>query len=210
MKRQLKKALRRYLFWAIGLMVCWLLLWDEFSAANAIGGLLVAVLLLAAFPLAPVTGDDRRLRFRPVGMIRLALAVLKDVVVSNVLVTRLILSPHRSVRTGVVGCRMHTESPRIFATVANIAALSPGTMAVDSLREPPTLFVHVLSLDDPIRVRRRIAYIERLAVEAFGSRRDRNAIALEAAAVESAAAGPDALAEVSGDVIVAEQQEPRR
>lgn len=195
MKRQLKKALRRYAFWALGLMLCWVMLWDQLSIGNVVGGLLVAALLLTAFPLAPVTGDDRRLRFRPLGMIRLALAVVKDVTISNVLVARLILSPRRSVRRGVVGCRMHTESPRIFATVANITALSPGTVAVDGLRDPPMIYVHVLSLDDPGAVRRRVAHIERLAVEAFGSRRDRNAIAREAAAVDTTLDGEP---EISG------------
>lgn len=173
MRRRVKRTLRRYGWWVLGLTVCWSLLWDRVSVPNVVGGVVVAAVLLIAFPLPSLTADDRRLRLRPVALVPLAAEIAKDVVISNVLVTRLTLSPQRQVHTAVIACPLHTRSPRILATVANIAALSPGSMAVEALRDPPTLYVHVLSLDDPASVRRRMAVLERLVVAAVGSRHDR-------------------------------------
>ena len=117
MKRQLK-ALRRYASGA-GLMVCWLPLGPA-SAANVIGGLLTP--LVACRARSRRSRDDRRLRFRPIGMVHLALA--GDVIILT-LVARLILSPRRGVdRRGRT--RMHRAARA--ATVST--PLSPGTMAV--------------------------------------------------------------------------------
>ncbi len=72
---------------------------------------------------------------------------------------------------------MRTNSPKILSTVANILALAPGTMAVDATDGPPVLYVHVLAKDDVFDVRRKVARLERLVVEAIGSAADRRAVA---------------------------------
>lgn len=187
MKRSVKRVLRRYAVWAGALAVFWVLLWDQVSVANVVGGVAVALLMLIAFPLPPVTVDDRRLHLRPVAVLPLAFEIVKDLLVSNVLVTRLTLSPRRGVHTGIVACELHTESQRIAATVANIAALTPGSMAVEALRDPSRIYIHVLDVDDPEAVRRRIAHLERLVIDFIGSRRDRAAIAAAEAEAERTA-----------------------
>jgi multicomponent Na+:H+ antiporter subunit E len=152
----------RYAAYACGLAVAWVMLWDRVSIANVLGGLLVAGVLLVVFPL------------RPVGE-----AVLGDLVVSNVLVARTIISRHHRLRTGVVACPMRSDSPKVLSTVANIIALSPGMMAVDATAGPPTLYVHVLLLNRQTDVRRRVARLEALVIDAVGSGADRHARSLE-------------------------------
>jgi len=163
---------RRNLGYAAGLAVAWVMLWDKISVANVLGGLLVGGVLLVVFPLRPV-GDEDRLTLHPLGFVRLAAALLRQLIVSNLLVAREVVSPNAELRTGIVACRMRSSSPKLLSTVANIIALSPGTMAVDATDSPPTLYIHVLSLDDIIVVRRDVARLERQVIDAFGSPADR-------------------------------------
>jgi multicomponent Na+:H+ antiporter subunit E len=168
---------RRYIAYATGLAVAWTMLWDRVSVANVVGGFVVAAALLLVFPLRPVAPEDRRL-VRPVALLRLAASVVVDVVVATVVVARTVVSPSRRHRTGVVACRMRTASPKVLSTVANALALSPGTMAVDATNDPPTLYVHVLQLDSTLDMRRKVAHLERLVIEALGSEVDRRALAV--------------------------------
>jgi multicomponent Na+:H+ antiporter subunit E len=167
--------MRRYVPYAIGLAVAWVMLWDQITIANFLGGLAVAVVLLAVFPL-PRVDRERRMTVRPVALARLGAAVVGELFVSNVFMTREILTPRRRLASGVVRCPMRTSSPQVMSAVANILALSPGTMAVDATHGPPTLFVHVL-VEGPVDlVRRQVAHLERLVVEAIGSVDDRRAL----------------------------------
>jgi multicomponent Na+:H+ antiporter subunit E len=179
---------RRNIGYAIGIMAAWVMLWDQVTVPNAVAGLVVAVVLLSAFPLRDVRDGDH-LTLHPVAFVRLAAAVLWQLAVSTVLVAREVVSPRARLRTGIVGCRMRTSSPKLLSTVANILALSPGTLAVDAVDAPPTLYVHVLSLDDVIGVRRRVARLERQVIEAIGSPRHRRELALSSGSAGSTSGG---------------------
>lgn len=173
----MKRAkLRRNVGYAAGLAVGWVMLWDRISTANVFGGLLVGGVLLVVFPLRPV-GDEDRLTLHPLAFGRLAAAIMRQLIVSNLLVAREVVSPNAELRTGIVACRMRSSSPKLLSTVANIIALSPGTMAVDATDSPPTLYIHVLSLDDIVGVRRDVARLERQVIRAFGSPIDRRRLA---------------------------------
>ena len=170
--------MRRYVPYVLGLAVAWVTLWDQITLANFLGGIAVAAVLLAMFPLPPVD-RARRLRVRPLALARLGADVVRELVVSNVFMTREIVTPQRRLTSGVVRCPMHTDSPKVLSTIANILALSPGTMAVDATDSPPVLFVHVFTDGDIHDVRRRVASLERLVIEAIGSAADRRAVNTE-------------------------------
>jgi multicomponent Na+:H+ antiporter subunit E len=166
---------RRYVPYAVGLAVAWVMLWDQITLANFLGGLAVAAVLLVVFPLPPVE-PARRLIVRPVALARLAAAVFRELVVSNVYMTHEVVTPDRQLVSGIVRCPMRTSSPKVLSTVANILALSPGTMAVDATDGPPALFIHVLARGDLGDVRRSVARWEELVVGAIGSVDDRRAV----------------------------------
>jgi multicomponent Na+:H+ antiporter subunit E len=165
----------RYIPYVLGLAVAWVMLWDQITLANFLGGIAVSAMLLAIFPLPPVD-PGRRLRVRPLPLARLAADVVRELVVSNVFMTREIVTRQRRLVSGVVRCPMRTDSPKVLSTIANILALSPGTMAVDATDGPPELFVHVLAEGDIHDVRRRVARLEQLVIEAIGSAADRHAL----------------------------------
>jgi multicomponent Na+:H+ antiporter subunit E len=168
--------MKRSIPYAVGLAFGWMMLWDQLTLANFLGGLAVGAVLLIVFPLPPVSAEHR-LVVRPLALVRLAAAVLRELLVSNLFMAGEIVTPRRGVVSGIVRCPLRTDSPKIVSTVANILALSPGTMAVDSTHGPPVIYVHVLTDGDVYYVRDLVARLERLVVEAIGSTGDRRAVA---------------------------------
>jgi multicomponent Na+:H+ antiporter subunit E len=148
------------------LLGLWLLAWGDITFANILSGIAVAAVLIIAFP------SGRRLRPRtrvhPLAIGRLLLYVLGQLAVSNLLVAREILSRRSRVRTGVIGYPVQHSSDVVLTLIANIIALTPGTMTVDVTRDPPMIYVHFLLLSDVGEARRAIARLERLVVAALG------------------------------------------
>ena len=148
------------------LVAFWLLAWGEASVANVASGLVVATVLLVAFPphRRATTGSG----FSPLGVARLVLYVLGQLVPANVLVAREILSRRSRIRTGVLAYPLQRPSEEVLSLMAHVIALTPGTMTVEATRDPAVLYVHFLLLQDVDRARRTVARLERLAVAALG------------------------------------------
>jgi multicomponent Na+:H+ antiporter subunit E len=148
------------------LIAVWLLAWGEITVANALSGLVVAAVLLVAFP--PHRRPTAPRRVSPLGVARLVAYVLVQLVPSNVLVAREILSRRSRIRTGVLAYPLQHPSDEVLSLMAHVIALTPGTMTVEATREPSVLYVHFLLLADLDQARRTVARLERLAVAALG------------------------------------------
>ncbi len=148
-------------------LVVWLLLWGDVSRGNVLSGVLVAVLLMIVFPnngpLWP------RHFFHPVHALRFVGHFLKNLMVSNLVLSREIVSRRSRIRTGVVVVPMPDCTPAMLTFIANVIALTPGVIAVDTAQEQPEISVHVLLLDDPADTRADIDKLRYLAVRAFGA-----------------------------------------
>ena len=111
-----------------------------------VSGIALVAVLLLAFPSGPRRGA--RVRVHPIALARLLAYVVAQLVTSNVLVAREILSPRSRVRTGVLGYRLqHPSDSRRHAHDEHHRA-GPGTMTVDVTHDPPMLYVHFLLLSD--------------------------------------------------------------
>lgn len=151
----------------LGLAAIWVLLWGTASPANILGGLAVGFLLGIVLP-----GLRQRRRWatvRPLAIARLALYMLWNAVRSNVVLTREVLSRRSHIRTGVVGVRLPECSDELLTLITNLLALTPGTMPLEVVEAPRTIYVHVLHLADVREVRHDIEHLTALAVRAFGS-----------------------------------------
>lgn len=151
---------------AVLLIAVWLLAWGDVTVANALSGAVVAAVLLVAFP--PHRRPTTPRRVSPVGVARLVVHVLIQLVPSNVLVARQILSRRSRIRTGVLAYPLQHPSDEVLSLMAHVIALTPGTMTVEATREPSVLYVHFLLLSDLDQARRTVAGLERLAVAALG------------------------------------------
>lgn len=149
------------------ILVVWLLLWDTFQVANVISGVLVAVVVLKVVP-GPRYQTPSPV-FRPIATLRFAVRVIIDLIRANLAVAREIVSKESSVHTAVVAVPLPNTSPGQLTLVASVLSLSPGTMPIEVIDEPSTIYIHVLKLRDIEAKRREVQHLTALAVRAFGS-----------------------------------------
>jgi multicomponent Na+:H+ antiporter subunit E len=159
--------MRSSLGFVVAIVTLWVLAWGTLSPANLLGGLAVALVLLAAVPearapfhLPPV---------RPRALVRLGWRLARDLVASNVVLAREVLTPRPRIATGVVDVPLPGCSDELLALVANLLSLTPGTMPIEVRRNPTVMVVHVLHLDDVEAVRTRIWSLRDLVVRALGT-----------------------------------------
>jgi len=151
----------------VWLVVVWTALWGRLSVANVASGMIVATLLLIVFPVGKRLLP--RSIVRPVAVARLTVYFVRKLIESNIAITRTVLSRGDQIRTGIIAVPLTCDSDGLLTIVANLTALTPGTMAIDVERQPPRFYVHVLRLDDIDAARAEIRMLERLVIEAFGS-----------------------------------------
>jgi multicomponent Na+:H+ antiporter subunit E len=149
------------------LLGIWLLLWGEVSVANVVSGLVVAALLLLVFPRTPST---TRFVVRPVPTLRFLVFFGREMAESVVLLSREVLSRRSRFHTGVIAVPVHGCRGSLLAVIANLIALTPGTMTVRIDADTPTLYVHVLIFRDIETVRGKIEQLNRHVVLAFASK----------------------------------------
>jgi multicomponent Na+:H+ antiporter subunit E len=95
--------------------------------------------------------------------------------VSNLVRVREVLSPWPRISTGVVRVPLPECSDEVLTLLANLVAMTPGTMPVEVTRDPGEMLVHVLHLHSVEEVRQDVWSLRDLVVRAFG-----NAEAVEA------------------------------
>lgn len=159
--------------------VLWVALWHDLSVANVIAGLLVgsAVLAVSGAPRVLVGDDADRVRIRPLASLYFVGFVFYKLVEANLYLAWEVLTPRNQINVGVVAVPLRTESTTAAMIVANVITLTPGSITIESLGSPPTLYVNVMHLHDVERVRSNLLHIEELSVRAFGSAKARSQLA---------------------------------
>ena len=133
---------------ARGILVLWLTavwvgLWGSVTAANVLGGLAVAVVVVRALPLpAPDTPGV----VDPVALLRFAARFVVDLLVSTWQVTVLVVRPRGTLRQGVVAVPVPGASNALLTMLANAISLTPGTLTLDIDRATSTVYVHALDI----------------------------------------------------------------
>jgi len=152
---------------AVVLVTIWVLAWGSLSWANLISGIAVSAALLVVVP------DVRRATHlpivRPWPAVRLGVRMLRDAAVSNVLLAREVLSPRPRISTGVVRVPLAGCSDEMVTIIASLVSMTPGTLPIEIERDPTVMYVHVLHLDSPDRVRQAIWSLRDQVLRAFGT-----------------------------------------
>lgn len=149
---------------ALWLTIVWLALWRDTSLATAGAGLLVAGVLLSAFP---PRREALPAVVRPLAAIRLASYFAWKLLEATAVVAWEVLTPRNRIVEGVVAVPLAGVSDTVTTVVANAISLTPGTLTLEVHRRPTVLYVHILHLQDIERTRRDIQKLERLAIQAF-------------------------------------------
>jgi multicomponent K+:H+ antiporter subunit E len=143
-------------WFALWLLVAWLLLQQSVAASTIVLGIVLALAL--SWALGKL--DLPRVRVRSLGTLLMLLArVFGDIVRSNIAVAGIIVSPRSRVSSGFVTIPLEMTHRYALALLACIITATPGTIWVshDSLRR--VLVIHVLDLVDETtwiaRIKRR-------------------------------------------------------
>lgn len=146
MRRIISKLLPHPLL-TVTLVTVWMLLLNAFS----VGGLLIAIVLGVAIPMATSRywpGAPRiRLGWRAVAY---ALIVIWDIVVANVQVAYLILFRRADrLRSTWITVPLALRAPEAITALAGTITLTPGTVSCDVADDGSALLVHCLHEPDP-------------------------------------------------------------
>ncbi len=145
--------MRRWLVNAVVFAVLWLFVRGVPLEATRIAeeGLIgLAVSLPVAFALrrfyaGPPTA--RTLRVLPYAALYV-LTFLKELLVANLAVARVVLSPSMPIEPAVVEVPLRVQSDAAVTTIANSITLTPGTLTMDYDADANALYVHSISAED--------------------------------------------------------------
>ena len=126
------------------IFVLWLLLNRSIDPSQVLLGLLVAV--AAPWLSAPLRPTPVTIR-RPATVLRLILAVMHDVIMSNAQVAWLIVS-RRAPRAAFVAIPLEMRDRNGLATLALITTVVPGTVWSEFSLEGDMLLLHVFDVED--------------------------------------------------------------
>ena len=127
------------------LLAVWLLLNNTLAPGHwVLGGVLALVIpwLTAQF------WQEKVCVRAPLTLLRFLGVVLWDIVVANIVVAKLILSPNRQLSPGFIVIDLQAQHPLAISFLANTISLTPGTVSCDLSQDRSQLLVHALHLED--------------------------------------------------------------
>lgn len=162
---------RRTVQWpvVIWLDLIWVLLWGSLSPVIVVGGALVAVVVLTAFPLPPMTFAGR---VRPWKFAVLCVRFGVDLVRSSVQVAWLTVRPAKPPMNSLIEVDLLSPSELYLTITSELLSLVPGSLLIEVARSQGRIYLHILGAEDAAAAERaRAAALaqERRVVEALGS-----------------------------------------
>lgn len=127
-------------------LVFWLLMAEDFGAANV----LMALLLALVMPLIAARLEREFARMARLDvLLALAGTLLWDLVKANITVARQVLGPERKLRPHFIWIPLELTNIHGISALAAVITLTPGTVAAALTEDRRHMLVHVLSTDDP-------------------------------------------------------------
>lgn len=132
----------RRLLTLVLLVAAWCALWGGVSIANALAGVVVAVVVTLAAGVEPGQG-----RIRPLSLLHFVWLVAVDLVVSTVSVAWEILTPTDYTDEAIIAVDTQAESRAHLLMLVVAITVTPGTAVVDADADTGRLYVHLLHAD---------------------------------------------------------------
>ncbi len=148
------------------LILVWILLWGNISAANILSGLAIALLITVFLPLPTVPVEGR---FHPLPLLILVVHVAYSLVVSSVQVAALALRPEPPL-SAVLRAHLAVKSDLVLALAVNILNLTPGTIVLEIDQARRMIYVHVLNVGSDRsmkRFHRQLEILQKLLIASF-------------------------------------------
>ncbi|WP_427869112.1 Na+/H+ antiporter subunit E [Leucobacter luti] len=156
----------------VGLVVLWMMLWQEISPMSLVSGIVVAIFVMRVFYLPPV---ELAGRFNPWYALRFLGYFLWNLSKASWEVAWLAVKPGPPPATSIIAVRLTTRSDFIITAVGLTISLIPGSLVAEVDRFASTLYLHVLGTPTQKEItamRRDVRHLEYLLVHAVGSREE--------------------------------------
>ena len=139
---------------SLALAALWILLVNHWT----LGSLVLSLILATLIPLLSARWWPYRPEIRrPLGLIPYTLLVLRDVIVANFQVARIILFlPNDRIRSAWISVPLDLTSPEAISLLAGTITMTPGTLTADVSADGRALLVHSLHAPDPDAIRDEI------------------------------------------------------
>jgi multicomponent K+:H+ antiporter subunit E len=130
---------------SVFLWLLWLLLANDISG----GHIVLGAILAWAIPYATQSfWPDSMSLHKPAVALRFGLTVLKDIVLANWVVARLILSPAHKLQPAFMVFPLEVEDDFTITMLASTISLTPGTVSADLSIDRRHLLIHSLHVED--------------------------------------------------------------
>lgn len=139
---------------SVTLALLWLLLANRWT----LGSLLLALILATLIPqLTAQWWPDRARVRRPFALVGYLLLVVRDVIVANFQVARIILFlPADRIQSAWITVPLDLTSPEAISLLAGTITMTPGTLTADIAADGRALLIHSLHAPDPDAIRDEI------------------------------------------------------
>lgn len=173
-----RRRLRWRLQWRAILMLAliWVILWGNYSLVDAVVGIVLGWLITVTFPLPPIRYHGR---LRPIGLVVLAVAVVRDLAVASWRLTLAAFAPRVDFTPAVIRVDLRSNSDLYQVEVAELISIVPGSIVIDARRSTRALYLHLLDVAGPEGVERSRAEaldVERRVLRAMGSSAEISAV----------------------------------
>jgi multicomponent Na+:H+ antiporter subunit E len=164
----MNRTLLRRLPALLWLWLLWILLWSTPSPLVVLGGLLVALAVLAASRFPAISPQ---ITVRPLRLLALAVRMTGDLVVSAAAVGWAAVRHGPKVRAAIVEVPLDADTDLLVVLATLLTNVSPGSLVLEIDRHRGVLYVHVLLVAgsrEPEEARRQLLDTERRLVAALG------------------------------------------
>ena len=130
---------------SVVLWFIWLLLNNTASAGHMVLGALLAIFIpwfTSGF------WPEKVQILKPLLLLRYVALVLYEIMIANVVVAKMILSPASRLQPGFIAYQLKLQSPIAISLLANTISLTPGTVSCDLSEDGRSLLIHALHIDD--------------------------------------------------------------
>ena len=134
---------RRLLFWTVLLFILWMILTANFQTFNILVGITVSFSIALLYTKLFV---HKAFEFiSPVWLVVYLYVLLKNLIISNIQISKRILSKDMNLSPAIISVKTDLESDWKKLLLANSITLTPGTLTLDI--KDDMLFIHVIEYD---------------------------------------------------------------
>jgi len=129
----------------IGLALIWMLLRNEYTMVEFTLGYIVGLILL--YVLRRFLYFDFYFR-RVIAIFKLLILFTYKLVLSNIDVTKIVLSPKMDIQPGIIAVPTKLKTDWEVTLLANLISLTPGTLTMNFSENGRILYVHSVNVPD--------------------------------------------------------------